>query len=80
MLKRKKTQNNDESSNVVDSISKARKLYKHLAVLSHPDRNPNNRDLATEISALVNKNKYNYKELKQLEVRIQKELLDTKHF
>ena len=35
----------DESSNVVDSMVKARKLYKELSIAVHPDKHPSKKML-----------------------------------
>ena len=48
--------------NVVDSIVKARKLYKELIVKAHPDKNSCNLELAKKLSQQVTENKYNYAE------------------
>lgn len=53
--------------NVVDSIVKARKLYKELIIKAHPDRNPNNIELAKTLSQQITENRYNYAELKRLQ-------------
>lgn len=53
--------------NVVDSIVKARKLYKELIIKAHPDRNPNNIELAKTLSQQITENKYNYAELKKIQ-------------
>ena len=53
--------------NVVDSIVKARKLYKKLIIKAHPDRNPNNIELAKTLSQQITENKYNYAELKKIQ-------------
>jgi len=53
--------------NVVDSIVKARKLYKELIIKAHPDRNPNNIELAKTLSQQITENRYNYAELKKLQ-------------
>lgn len=58
---------NDETFNIVESIVKSKNLYKKLIVLTHPDKHPQNINLATELSELVNKNRYNYRELLKLE-------------
>jgi len=65
----------DETFNVVQSISKAKVLYKKLITQSHPDRHPENVTLATELTRLVNINRYNYRELLMVEERIKKELM-----
>ena len=72
-----KTKSNDltdETFNVVQSVSKAKVLYKKLIIQSHPDKHPENFVLATELACLVNENKYNYRELLLLKERIEKEL------
>jgi len=53
--------------NVVDSIVKARKLYKELIIKAHPDRNPNNIELAKTLSQQITENRYNYAELKKIQ-------------
>ncbi len=60
--------------NVVDSIVKARKLYKELILKAHPDRNPDNVDLAKTLSQQVSENRYNYAELKKLQQIINEKL------
>jgi len=76
LFRKKKKTFKDESLNVVLSIAKAKQLHKRLVVLSHPDRNPDNQELATELSSLVNQNRYNYQALIELEKRIVTELLN----
>jgi hypothetical protein len=66
---------NDEIFNVVQSISKAKVLYKNLILQSHPDKHPENIALATELAYLININRYNYRELLLLEERVKTELL-----
>ncbi len=74
-FKREKNTNYEDCNNVVNSIAKAKSLHRRLIILSHPDKNPNKIELATRISELVNKNRYNYKELLKLEELIKRELL-----
>ena len=64
----------DESINVVESIGKAKALYKDLIVKAHPDRNPKNVELATSITDQLNINRYNYRELLKLKTIIETEL------
>ncbi len=73
-FKNRKRKNIDEGLNVVEGISKAKKLYKELIVKSHPDRHPNNIEKALEITELLNQNRYNYRELLKLKERILNEL------
>jgi len=66
----------DETFNVVQSISKSKVLYKKLIVQSHPDKHPQNLILATELTRLLNMNRYNYRELLVLEERVKNELVE----
>ena len=57
----------------------AQELYSELIRKSHPDRFPNNDEkisIAQEITALLGENKLDLEKLKELEVRINNELLD----
>ena len=65
----------DEVRNVVESMSKSKVLFKELVKMSHPDRHPQNRELAEELTQLVNEFKFNYRELLLLKQRIENELL-----
>ena len=51
----------DEGLNVVDGISKAKKLYKELILKSHPDKHPEKEELAKEFTEQINNNRYNYR-------------------
>lgn len=64
----------DESLNVVASIGKAKSIYKDLIIKAHPDKHPNQSELATTLTELINKNKYNYSELLKIKKRIETEL------
>lgn len=64
----------NEAFNVVQSIVMAKELHKRLAILAHPDKHPQNVDLATELMKLVNYHRFNYSELLSLENRIKQEL------
>lgn len=64
----------DESINIVNSIAKAKKLHKELILYAHPDRHPNNQDLATRLSKQINENRFNYSELLRLQNIVNKEL------
>ncbi len=54
---------NDEAYNVVKSMAKAKQLYKELIKQTHPDKHPNNKDVAEELTAMINDNRFNYREL-----------------
>lgn len=60
----------DESVNVVNSMAKAQKLYKRLAVLAHPDNNPNNVERANELMQRIVENKKNYANLLLIEQEV----------
>lgn len=66
--------NTNESINIVNSIAKAKKLHKKLILYAHPDRHPNNQELATRLSKQINENRFDYNELLKLQDRINKEL------
>lgn len=65
----------NESINVIDSIAKAKKLYRYLILQAHPDRHPQKRIIAEELTDAINNNKYNYEQLLILKNRVEKELL-----
>lgn len=54
---------NDEAYNVVKSMAKAKQLYKELIKQTHPDKHLNNKDVAEELTAMINDNRFNYREL-----------------
>ena len=71
---RKNSEIPDENINVVESIGKAKTLYKDLIIKAHPDRNPKNVELATSITDQLNSNRFNYRELLRLKTIIETEL------
>ena len=75
LFKRKNYKSVEESNNIVNSMAKCKSLYKKLAILAHPDKNPNKSELAQEITMSLNENRYNYAKLKELEKRITEDLL-----
>lgn len=64
----------DESANVVDSMVKARKLYKELSLAVHPDRHPDRRKTTESLMRRVTANKHNYSELLKLKTEIKENL------
>lgn len=64
----------DESTNVVDGMVKARKLYKELCISAHPDRHSSQRDLAQELMQRINENKHNYAALVALKSEVKEKL------
>ena len=73
-LKFRRTLKIDESTNVVDGMVKARKLYKKLSLAVHPDRHPDRRKTAESLMRRVTSNKRNYSELLKLKTEIEKKL------
>lgn len=78
-LKRRLRQAKEEPDfkNIMDSAFGAKNLYDKLKGKCHPDNFSTNLilfDRATEIFALIVKNKYNYRELILLKERAEKEL------
>lgn len=71
-LKFRKMINGDQTSNVVDSMVKARKLYKELSIKAHPDKNPLQEAEAAELMKKITLNRYNYEELRVIEKEINK--------
>lgn len=63
----------DESTNVVDGMVKARKLYKELCLVAHPDKHPEKSELAHNLTQRITANKHNYAAL----VALQKEIEET---
>ena len=64
----------DESFNVVDSMVKARRLYKELSLVAHPDKNPTRKDIAEDLMRQVTANKHNYSALVSLKAEIEEKL------
>ena len=74
--KKQKFDVNSEIHNIVESFSKAKPLYKELIQRTHPDKHPENIDLATELSSLLNENRFNYSKLIEISIRIDSELFN----
>lgn len=70
----RKTIKTDQSSNVVDSMVKARRLYKELCIKTHPDKHPEHQPIAEELMKKVVANRYDYNELIQLKAEIKEKL------
>lgn len=65
---------NREEVNIVESIVKSKILYKKLISIAHPDRNPTQEELAKILSERINANRYNYKELQNIEQEVYKKI------
>ena len=65
-----------DAANIVQSMSKAKTLYKELVKLAHPDRNPQKRELAEEFTQLLNQARFDYRKLLILQKQI-KEVRQT---
>lgn len=59
----RKSLKGDESINVVNSMARAQKLYKKLAILAHPDNNPEQVEQAKDLMQRIVENKKNYANL-----------------
>lgn len=73
-LRFRRTINGDETANVVDGMVKARRLYKELSVVAHPDRNPDKREIAEDIMSRIVANKHNYSELLSIKEEVKEKL------
>lgn len=69
-----KKDSSHEELNIVNSMANAKKLYKELIIKAHPDKHPNNVELAQSITESINNNRYNYNELLKLKSKIENEL------
>lgn len=65
-----------EEVNVVESMAKAKSLYKELIRKAHPDRHVDKVELAQTITEEINKNRYNYQELLRIKGLIDSELFN----
>lgn len=70
----RKTIKKDESVNVVDGMVRARKLYKELSIMTHPDRHSSNKEIAQEFMQRITANKHNYAVLLSLKSEIEEKL------
>lgn len=70
----RKTIKRDESTNVVDGIAKARKLYKELIPKAHPDLHQDRKEIAEELTQRINENKFNYEVLVSLKQEVEEKL------
>ncbi len=73
-LKFGRTIKSNESVNVVDSMVKARRLYKELTIAAHPDKHPTQRMIAEDIMQRVTENKHNYSMLVALKAELEERL------
>lgn len=64
----------DESANVVDSMVKARKLYKQLSVAAHPDKHPDKITIAEDLMQRITANRHNFSELLRLKDEVDEKL------
>ena len=64
----------DESSNVIDGMIKAKRLYKELSRKAHPDCNPERIQMAESLMRQIIANKHNYAALQSLEQEVNERL------
>ena len=74
-LKFRRKIKSDESKNVVNSIVKARKLYKELSIKAHPDKHPDKTTVAEEIMQKITSNQHNYTVLLELKKEVEEKLM-----
>lgn len=65
-LKFRRTIKVDESTNVIDGMVKAKRLYKELCLIADPDRNQDKKEIAEELMKQIVANKHNYSALVSL--------------
>ena len=73
-LRFRKTIKRDESVNVVDSMAKARILYKELCIKVHPDKNNEQREIAEDLMQRIVANRCNYAALLSLKQEVVEKL------
>lgn len=64
----------DQSNNVVDSMVKARALYRELSIKAHPDKNIGNKEIAEDLIKRIVANRFNYAGLVALEKEVDENL------
>ncbi len=69
----RKSIKSDESTNVVDGMVKARRLYKELCLAAHPDKHPEKLETAQSLTQRITANKHNYAAL----IALKKEIEET---
>lgn len=74
-LKFRRKIKSDESNNVVNSIVKARKLYKELSIKAHPDKHPDKITVAEDIMQKITSNQHNYTVLLELKKEVEEKLM-----
>lgn len=66
-----------------NNVEKSHELWKSLCKIVHESkwigRSQEQQELAAELNSLINKNKANYLELKNLELRIENELINSEN-
>ena len=70
----RKREKDIDVTNIVQSMSKAKVLYRELIKLTHPDRNPQKRELAEEFTQQVNQARFDYHKLLMLQKQIEEQL------
>lgn len=73
-LRFRRSLKSEESANVVDSMVKARQLYKELVIAAHPDKHSEHKDVAEDLMKRVIANKHNYHALISLKKEIEENL------
>lgn len=71
----RRTVTRDESINVVDGMVKAQRLYKKLCLAAHPDRHPDKKEIAEDLTMRLVSSKHDYATLLKLEAKIKEKLI-----
>lgn len=74
-LKFRRTIKVDESTNVIDGMVKAKRLYKELCLIADPDRNQDKKEIAEELMKQIVANKHNYSALVSLKKKVTDNLM-----
>ena len=73
-LRFRKNIKTDQSTNVVDSMVRARKLYKELCIKTHPDKHRVQQAIAEDLMKKVVANRFDYNGLLQVQTEIKERL------
>lgn len=74
-LRFKRSIKSDESVNVVDSMVKARRLYRELSIAAHPDKHPDKIAEAEDLMQRITASKHSYTELLSLKQEVETKLM-----
>lgn len=61
--------------NIVKSIAKCKTLHKKLIITAHPDKHPDKLEKAEELTKAINRARYDYSKLIELQDIVKREFL-----